>query len=121
MKWISLINKKQLQQLIEISVEKPQLIFKHSTRCGISRMALKNFETEYSINANELDCYYLDLLNYRSISNEIANTFQVIHQSPQVIVIKNKKAIYSASHEQISINEILRLIILKNNIEKYTI
>ncbi|MCG9792992.1 bacillithiol system redox-active protein YtxJ [Flavobacterium algicola] len=92
---------KDVAQLNEIATsEKPAAIFKHSTRCSISRMALKQFENEFDSEA-EVTPYFLDLLEYRSISDAIATKFGVHHQSPQLIVIKDGKAVYDASHGEI--------------------
>ena len=92
----------QLEDIITLSFKIPQLIFKHSTRCSISRFVLKDFTTHFSYSVNEFGCHYLDLLNYRQISNTIADRFEVQHQSPQLIVIKDGKAIAHASHEGIN-------------------
>lgn len=99
--WNALTEIKQLDSIIEESAEKPVVIFKHSTRCSISRMALKNFEREYNLEESEVAPYFLDLLEHRDISNEIAQKFQVIHQSPQLLLIKNGKSVYDVSHSEI--------------------
>ena len=99
--WNSLTDLKQLDAIVEESTETPVLIFKHSTRCPVSRMALKNFENEYDIEEGEMNAYFLDLLEHRDISNEIASRFNVEHQSPQLILIKNGKAVYDTSHSDI--------------------
>lgn len=103
--WIPLTDVSQLDEIIENSNDKTIGIFKHSTRCSISRFALKQFENEYYLD-NNVDLYFLDLLNYREVSNEIANRFQVVHQSPQLILIKNGVAVYDASHSDIQANEL---------------
>ena len=77
--WVALHSVSQLDTIAEKSKTKTQIIFKHSTRCGISRMVLKQFETDYNIDT-DADLYYLDLLNYRKISDEVGCKFQVIHQ-----------------------------------------
>jgi len=105
-KWNDLTEIKQLDDIVVESAETPVIIFKHSTRCGISRMALKGFESSYSIGEEHAKPYYLDLLNHRDISNEIANRFGVMHQSPQVLVIKNGVAVYNESHGDIDANEV---------------
>jgi len=92
----------QLENIISSSFKTPQLIFKHSTRCSISRFVLKDFTAHFSYSANEFGCHYLDLLNYRQISNAIAARFEVEHQSPQLLVIKDGKAVADASHEGIN-------------------
>lgn len=104
--WIPLINLEQLNKIMNASKVKPVLIFKHSTRCGISRMALKNFEKEYAIEQDKIDLYYLDLLQFREISNEIVLKSTIQHQSPQVIVFFNEKVIYHDSHYEISVEAI---------------
>ena len=108
--WNALTEIKQLDSIVEASAEKPVVIFKHSTRCSISRMALKNFEREYDLGESEAAPYFLDLLEHRDISNEIAQKFQVIHQSPQLILIKDGKAVYNASHSEIDAEALKSMI-----------
>ncbi|KDN56463.1 bacillithiol system redox-active protein YtxJ [Flavobacterium seoulense] len=100
MNWELLTDVDQLGEIIFNSNEKPAVIFKHSTRCSVSRMALRQFENEFNLE-EEVTPYFLDLLNYREISNEIANRFNVHHESPQIVVIKDGKAVYDASHSDI--------------------
>jgi bacillithiol system protein YtxJ len=99
--WNALTQIAQLDEIVATSASTPVLIFKHSTRCSISRMALKNFEREYNLEESEVAPYFLDLLEHRDISNEIAQKFQVIHQSPQLLLIKNGKSVYDVSHSEI--------------------
>ena len=98
--WIPLTDNNQLNEIIANSANKPIVIFKHSTRCSISRMALKQLEREFDLKET-IDTYFLDLLEYRNISNEISERFHVTHQSPQLILIKDGKAVYHASHSDI--------------------
>lgn len=102
LRWNTLTEIMQLDALEVESHETPVFIFKHSTRCGISRMALKQFEKQYSLPKESIKPYFLDLLSYRPLSNEIENRFSVIHQSPQLLLIKNGKCIYDASHSDIN-------------------
>ena len=99
-RWIKLETELQLEEIKSNSNQKLQLIFKHSTRCIISKMALKQFEKEYDF-ADQMDLYLLDLLQNRDISNQIATNYDIQHQSPQLILIQNSKVIYNASHENI--------------------
>lgn len=98
--WIPLTNLAQLNDIESMSNVKPIVIFKHSTRCGISRMALKQFEREYDLDET-VDTFFLDLIVHRDVSNEIADRFNVYHESPQLILIKDGKAIYDVSHSDI--------------------
>lgn len=109
--WVAITSEEQIQEAIKASFEKPVVIFKHSTRCIISKTVLKNFEAE--VNSHEgisLSFYFLDLLSFRAISTYLAEYLGVTHQSPQVIVLQNGKAVYDASHEQISLEDILNKI-----------
>lgn len=99
--WNELTQTQQLDDLIQESAEVPVLIFKHSTRCAISKMALRNFEREYAIEEGKAKLYYLDLLEHKDISNEIATIFHVTHQSPQLLVVKDGVVVYHASHGDI--------------------
>jgi len=104
MNWIPLTELDQLDQIKKQSFDSPQVIFKHSTRCSISSMALNRLERETA--PSTADFYYLDLIKYRSISNAIAEQFDVYHESPQILVIKNGECIYDESHQGISMFEI---------------
>lgn len=106
--WIALDSMDQLETIKERSATKTQIIFKHSTRCGISRMVKKQFEASYGLTEAMADLYYLDLIAYREISNQLAQSYNVEHQSPQILVIKNQSVIAHASHgaiEAIDLNQ----------------
>ena len=102
--WVPLTDVNQLNEIEKRSKTKTQVIYKHSTTCGISRMVLNMFNSTYNIPENSLDLYYIDLLSYRDVSNETGYKFQVIHQSPQLMVIKNGIVVVHASHG--GVNEI---------------
>ena len=108
--WERLTSVDQMKKAIEGSAVKPVLMFKHSTSCSISNMALNSFIRKWTGTEEEIDIYYLDLLNYRDVSNAIANETGVIHQSPQVIVLKNKKVVYTATHSAIDAQSALNSI-----------
>lgn len=103
MKWIPLETLEQLDQ-IKASNEY-SLIFKHSTRCSISMMARKRFELDWDALPENINLYFLDLIRFREISNRIAEMFNVYHQSPQILLIKDGDCIYEASHGEISAEE----------------
>lgn len=95
-------NIDQLNTIVEASFLKPQLIFKHSTRCSVSRFVLNEFKSGYCFSEVDFTAYFLDLLSYREISNAVAHQFDVVHQSPQLLIIKNGKAVAHASHENVN-------------------
>jgi bacillithiol system protein YtxJ len=108
MNWHPINSIDQLEHIKSASYITPQVIFKHSTTCSISRMALDRFER--AATPEKVDFHYLDLLNYRTISTEIVHFFQVHHESPQVILIKNGECIYDESHYGIMMDELISFL-----------
>lgn len=102
--WIMLTELGQLDIIEEKSASRTQVIFKHSTTCGVSRMVLNGFERNPIFKENSVDFYFLDLHRHRDISDEIAQKFQVFHQSPQLLVIRNGQTVAHDSHG--GVNEI---------------
>jgi bacillithiol system protein YtxJ len=105
MDWKVLADEAELEEIIRRSESRPQVIFKHSTRCSISSVAkgrLDRFDAP-----SNMDFYFLDLIRYRNISNKVSERFFVEHESPQVLVIKNGKCVYDESHISINIQDIL--------------
>lgn len=101
MPWVQLERMEQLDELTEVSQSVPVVIFKHSTTCGISRMSLRSFERDYKYEESQLKAYFLDLKQYREISNAIESRFGVQHESPQLLLIKNGTVTYHTSHSGI--------------------
>jgi bacillithiol system protein YtxJ len=112
MNWLPLIAEEQLMEidlLTERSDIKAAILFKHSTRCATSSMALDRLERSWNEN-NEIPAYFLDLIRFRNLSDKIAEKYGVRHESPQILIIKNGKCIYNASHTGISVAAILAAI-----------
>lgn len=105
MHWIHLTEEEQIRQIITKSHSRPQLIFKHSSRCSISSVALSRMQRE--VQPADIDFYFLDLLAYRGLSNHISEIFQVHHESPQVLLIKDGACVYDESHLGINMHEIM--------------
>jgi len=99
--WVALTDLAQVDEIIEESKSIPVMILKHSTRCSISLMAKNGLDKSWDIEDDKLKTYYLDLLKFRPISNQLAETFNVHHQSPQILLIKDGKCDYSATHSAI--------------------
>lgn len=111
MNWKKLTNSSQLEEIKALSKEKPVLIFKHSTRCSISSMSLDRLLRNWKQGDEEkVEPYYLDLITFRALSDQIEDEFGVEHASPQVILVKDGKAIYDNSHFGISYAEIFAKI-----------
>ncbi|MBI1193909.1 MAG: bacillithiol system redox-active protein YtxJ [Bacteroidetes bacterium] len=100
--WTALERSAQIQEILERSKARPCLIFKHSTRCSISAMALNRLETGWNVPAEALDCWFLDLIAYRELSQTVAQTLRVQHESPQVLLVRNGAVFYRSSHSAIN-------------------
>ncbi|MBT8255984.1 MAG: bacillithiol system redox-active protein YtxJ [Bacteroidia bacterium] len=108
--WHRLSSLEQLETIEKESQTMPVAIFKHSSRCGISSMVLRNFENSYDLEENQMKLYFLDLLAFRQVSDEVGYKFQVVHQSPQLIVIKNGQTVAHASHQGIKAADLPQFI-----------
>ena len=115
-KWKELTHQSQIDRLIS-ELAGVAVVLKHSTRCSISAMVLNRLQRSWDLNFVEF--YYLDLIRYREVSDYIADKFKVMHQSPQVIVLKNGSPIFDASHFDVEYDR-LRGIILDNLEEEKT-
>jgi bacillithiol system protein YtxJ len=104
--WLPLESEKQLDAIVERSNSVPCLLFKHSTRCEISSMAKHRLESKWDLDKADVEPYFLDLIQFRSISAAIADRFGVHHESPQVLLISNGECVYDASHLDISVKEL---------------
>jgi bacillithiol system protein YtxJ len=105
MHWIHLTDEEQLKQIISKSQLRPQVIFKHSTRCSVSSVALQRLQKVSQ--PIDIDFYFLDLLAFRPVSNKVSDIFQVRHESPQILLIRDGSCVYEESHLGISMDEIV--------------
>lgn len=105
MNWIPLKDEAGLETIKLKSADQPQVIFKHSTRCGTSSMIKNRLEKAGS--PAQLDFNFLDLIAHRALSNKIAGDFKIRHESPQILLIKNGECVYDESHNGISMDEII--------------
>lgn len=108
MNWLELNSESELSEIEKISFKHPVAIFKHSTRCPVSIFAKKSFEREWKMPQEKFPVYLLDLLSFRSVSNAVAVKFDVVHQSPQLIVLQNGRVVYAKSHEAIIANDAVK-------------
>lgn len=111
MNWNKLIQASQIEEIKNLSEERPVLIFKHSTKCSISSMSLDRVRRNWKVGDDEkVAVFFLDLIANRDISELVASEFGVAHESPQVILIKNRTVVYDTSHYGISYAEIMSMI-----------
>lgn len=111
MNWILLEDEKQLDKIIADSNTTSQVIFKHSTHCGTSKMVKNRLERNEA--PSGINFYLVDLFKHRNISNKIASGFGILHQSPQVLVINNGKCVYDESHSAIVFDDIEAAVMQK--------
>lgn len=111
--WIPLTDASQIDSIRKASFQRPQLIFKHSTRCSISHMAKSRLERAGA--PAGIDFHHLDLLAYRALSDQVARDFHVHHESPQVILLQQGELVFDESHNAISMDEIIEQAGLSTN------
>ncbi|MEL6656817.1 MAG: bacillithiol system redox-active protein YtxJ [Bacteroidota bacterium] len=104
--WIPLASIAEVEELVQQSETVPCLIFKHSIRCSISSFAKQRLEQSWDLPVENIQPFYLDLINYREVSNYIADHFAIEHESPQILLIERGKVVYDASHLAISVDDI---------------
>ncbi|MFD2697331.1 bacillithiol system redox-active protein YtxJ [Mesonia sediminis] len=108
--WLEIKKVCDVEAILEASKEQTAIVFKHSTRCPVSRMALNRFEAEADFDANRVAFFFLDLIQYREVSNLIAEKFQVTHQSPQIIILQNSQVVGHFSHHEIEADVVADLL-----------
>ena len=104
--WKALTAFAEVKDLIDLSYQKPCVIFKHSTRCSVSSVAKYRLESDWSFVADEVAPYFLDVISQRAISSEVAKAFEIYHESPQLLLIRNGECVYDASHLDISVQDL---------------
>lgn len=112
--WLVLNQEKQVTALLAESYKQPVAVFKHSVSCGISNMAKFQLENGWDISAEELKFYYLDLLAHRSISNQVADSLKVVHQSPQLIVLYRGEVVFTTSHHGVELGGLKKALLELN-------
>lgn len=98
--WKHITEAQDIEELERASFDRPVVIFKYSTRCGISRVSLRKFENDLP-EGLDVEFYFMDLIKYRSLSNQIADRFNVRHESPQLILLKEAEVRHHSSHQDI--------------------
>jgi bacillithiol system protein YtxJ len=114
--WLELRTADQLDEIFRLSSPEEGragvVVFKHSTRCSISRMVIRNLISEWDILPEKLPFYYLDLLQHRDLSAAIAVRFEVLHESPQLLLLMNGKCALNLTHGDVSVEEVKRFLAL---------
>jgi bacillithiol system protein YtxJ len=109
--WKPLTSKEEVEQIKNQSQQSPVLIYKHSMRCGVSAAAKMRLEDGWPLTSNEVPIYYVDVLKDRPVSAFVADTFQVHHESPQILVIRNGECVYEESHFGIRVSDLKEVLL----------
>ncbi len=96
--WHNLTDIAQVDELATNAEVSTCVIFKHSTRCNISEIALTRLREADLSQFPDIPFYYLDLLAHREVSDYVSEKFQVHHESPQLLLIEKGECIYDVSH-----------------------
>ena len=99
--WFTIKSKEQFQELDRLSKDKLMVIFKHSTMCPISSMALKRFQKEADFDTEQVDLFFVNVIDQQAIADAIGEYYGVVHQSPQLLIIKDGEAVYHSSHSAV--------------------
>lgn len=108
--WNMMSGKEDLNILLETSKEKPQILYKHSSRCSISYLAKENLEEHMEDLLNHADIHLIDVTEQRDLSNNIAQKLDIRHESPQAIILKNGGVAWSGSHWDVNVKNILSVL-----------
>jgi len=111
-KWNFLTTSESVQQVIEKSVSKTQVIFKHSPSCAVSFFAKRSLDSADILNNSDFDLSTIDVINERALSREIAELTGVRHESPQLLIIKNKEVIWHDSHNGVNAENVIKNLTL---------
>ncbi len=104
MEWAVLTSEDDWQQILIRSERQPVLLFKHSSRCSLSSIVkhrLDDFDWPSSTEG-----WFLDVIRYRSLSQQIARELNVIHESPQVLIIQAGACEWDEDHLEIHAHEV---------------
>ena len=102
LEWVLLETEEEFEKLKMRSAERPQIIFKNSTACGISGMVLRSFESQYSSARKEADLHLLHIQYNRELSNLVSRSLGIRHESPQLLILRGGEVVAHASHSGIT-------------------
>jgi len=96
----------ELEAAIAESRERPVLVFKHSRTCGISCEALDELRTHVERTEGTAAYKLITVQSHRRLSDEAAARFGVRHETPQAILLRDGRPVWTASHFRITANHL---------------
>ncbi|NIJ54330.1 bacillithiol system redox-active protein YtxJ [Dyadobacter arcticus] len=113
MNWVTINSEEEVESIYNSADY--SIIYKHSPRCMTSLMAYRQLKNDVNaVQHLDMPLYIVDVISNRRESMAIASNFQVQHQSPQILVVKNGECLYDASHEAISLKQTLSFVPVTN-------
>jgi len=111
MEWYKITDSGDIDQVVNDSFAQPVLVYKHSPICGLSSNALQKLEKGWNaLEAKKLKPYFVDVVAQRPLSQGIAQRFKIMHQSPQVLLIRDGICVYDIAHFEISVKDLERAV-----------
>ena len=102
--FVELHDAPELDELLSRSAEQPVILFKHSATCGISARAYRE------MTKLEKPIALVTVQNARALSSEIESRFAIPHETPQVLIVRDGKLAWSASHFRITADAVKRAV-----------
>ncbi len=99
--WRSINDDDALREIVMASNTKPQVIYKHSTRCATSFFALKNVQRISGEGRKKADFYMVDVIGQRTLSFQVAELLGIHHESPQLIILKDGEVCWHGAHQNV--------------------
>jgi len=112
--WNEISGGEDLGTIFRNSEEKPQLIYKHSHRCSVCFMAKQELEDISDSISDIADLYMINVIHQRNLSNTIASELNIRHESPQVIILKDREILWKGSHWDVKGKDIMKRLTSTN-------
>jgi bacillithiol system protein YtxJ len=97
-------------EVLDESCQRKIILFKHSTTCPISARAWQEVQNYIKESSDEVPVVMIKVIESRPVSSQAAEELGVTHQSPQVLLVSNKKVLWHASHQSITKNQIIKAL-----------
>lgn len=105
--WNVINETTQVDEVLERSHRQPQLLYKHSNRCGTCMFAKSEIESSSGEIKEKAGMHFVDVIRSRAVSDYIAEKLNLRHESPQAILLVDGKVVWHNSHSAIKGNKIL--------------
>lgn len=108
--WIPLNEPEQIEQVLERSKNKPQIIYKHSTRCAVSSIALFSLQGLSADTKEQADFNFLNVIDQRELSKFVSEKLQIRHESPQLLLIRDGEVEWHGSHYEVKAETVAEIL-----------